>query len=277
MWGIWFGLWRRKRSWGSVFSCIFWGTQMEFNVRILMGGGFVMHVIVGLLWNALKVMTWDSHISCIFWEENRQFLTVLSNFWIGNGSQNLFQAVGGRWEDIEPDDYKIVVETYFELNRKGDDEHIDQKPRKRRHLADEEDQASPGSSELSLRHSSGNGNDRPTYHLASGDGSVHRERASASAVPCSDHMNYFKKPKDKVSTDDATFSAERTSVRRPGSVNGGARIQRPITREDKKPPKYISDITKSTEKVAISLIDEVGSESLPRRLSFIAITVCMCS
>ncbi|XP_004304779.1 PREDICTED: histone-lysine N-methyltransferase SUVR4 [Fragaria vesca subsp. vesca] len=181
--------------------------------------------------------------------------------------RNLFQAVGGRWEDIEPDDYKIVVETYFESNRKGDDEHIDQKLRKRRHLADEEDQASPGSgssSELSLRHSSGNGNDRPTCHLASGDGSVHRERASASAVPCSDHMNYFKKPKDKVSTDDATFSAERTSVRRPGSVNGGARIQRPITREDKKPPKYISDITKSTEKVAISLIDEVGSESLPR-------------
>lgn len=32
--------------------------------------------------------------------------------------RNLFQAVGGRWEDIEPDDYKIVVETYFESNRK---------------------------------------------------------------------------------------------------------------------------------------------------------------
>lgn len=109
--------------------------------------------------------------------------------------------------------------TFYLSSQQGDDEHIDQKPRKRRHLADEEDQASPGSgssSELSLRHSSGNGNDRPTYHLASGDGSVHRERASASAVPCSDHMNYFKKPKDKVSTDDATFSAERTSVRRPG-------------------------------------------------------------
>jgi hypothetical protein len=55
-------------------------------------------------------------------------------------------------------------------------------------------------------------------------------------------------------------------------MNRDARIQRQkadsnsatITREDKKPAKYITDITKSTERLAISLVDEVGNESLPK-------------
>ncbi|PRQ41679.1 hypothetical protein RchiOBHm_Chr3g0449431 [Rosa chinensis] len=56
-----------ERSWVSVFFSIFWGTQMEFFVRILVGSGFVMHVIVGLLWNAITVMIRDPQVSCIFW------------------------------------------------------------------------------------------------------------------------------------------------------------------------------------------------------------------
>lgn len=55
-------------------------------------------------------------------------------------------------------------------------------------------------------------------------------------------------------------------------MKGSSRIQRPkadpndalITHEDKKPGKYISDITKSTEKVAISFVDDVGNESWPK-------------
>ncbi|XP_050381863.1 histone-lysine N-methyltransferase SUVR4 [Argentina anserina] len=186
---------------------------------------------------------------------------------------NLYRAIDGRLEDIAQDDYKILIETYFELKEKvEEDEYRDQNPRKRRCVADEEDHTSPRSSELSLRHSSGNKNDPPTSHLASGDGSVHIKRASASAFASSNHTNNSKKPKDKLSTDDATVSAERTSIRRAGPANGAARIQRPkpdpnatsITLEDKKLPKYIPDITKSTEKVAISLVDEKGSESLPK-------------
>ncbi|PRQ41680.1 putative histone-lysine N-methyltransferase chromatin remodeling SET family [Rosa chinensis] len=188
--------------------------------------------------------------------------------------RRLYQAFDENWEPIEADNYRVLIDTYFELKEKEDDEQRDQKPRKRRHLTEEEDQASfrtGSSSEFSLGHSRHNGNHRSTRHLDSGDGSVHPERASASAVSCSNHKNNFTKPKNKVSTDDVTVSAGPTSIRRPGPV-GAARIQRPkpesnaapITCEDKKPLRCISDITKSTEKVAISLVDEVGNGSLPK-------------
>jgi hypothetical protein len=52
--------------------------------------------------------------------------------------------------------------------------------------------------------------------VAPGDGTAHPEWASASAVSHSNHKNDFMKPEDKISTDDATFSAESTSMRRPG-------------------------------------------------------------
>lgn len=84
------------------------------------------------------------------------------------------------------------------------------------HLA-EEDQVSTrtGSSlELPLKHSTHSGNVQLPCKVASGNGRLHPERASA--VSRTSHTNYFKKPKDEVSTYDAVVSAEQTSMRRPG-------------------------------------------------------------
>jgi hypothetical protein len=85
-------------------------------------------------------------------------------------------------------------------------------------LAEEEEQASfktKSRSEL-LKHSSDSGIIPFPRHVASSDGTVHPERASPFAVSRSGHKNDFMKPKDKVSTNDATVSAEQTSMRRPG-------------------------------------------------------------
>lgn len=85
-------------------------------------------------------------------------------------------------------------------------------------MAGEEEQASfktKSRSEL-LKHSSDSGIIPFPRHVVSADGTVHPERASPFVVSRSSHKNNFMKPKDKVSTNDATVSAEQTSMRRPG-------------------------------------------------------------
>ncbi|XP_062019052.1 histone-lysine N-methyltransferase SUVR4-like isoform X2 [Rosa rugosa] len=204
--------------------------------------------------------------------------------------RDLYKSFHKNWEHIEADNYRVLFDRYFEMQEnKGEAEKRDERPGKAVHLA-EEDQVSKrtGSSfELPLKHSTHSGNVQFPRHVVSGNGRVHPERASA--VSLTSHTNYFMKPKNEGSTNDAIVSAEQTSMRRPGPMNGSARIQRPktdsngpmngaariqrpktdsngasISREDKKPIIYKSDITKSTEKVPISLVDDVGIESLPK-------------
>lgn len=189
--------------------------------------------------------------------------------------KDLYNVFNKNWEYIEADNYRVLIDTYFESKENEvEEEKRDQRPGKRPHLAGEEEQASfktKSRSEL-LKHSSDSGIIPFPRHVVSADGTVHPERASPFVVSRSSHKNNFMKPKDKVSTNDATVSAEQTSMRRPGPMKGSSRMQRPrpgsndalITREDKKPVKYISDITKSTEKVAISFVDDVGNESWPK-------------
>ncbi|KAL6219137.1 hypothetical protein ACLB2K_012343 [Fragaria x ananassa] len=185
--------------------------------------------------------------------------------------RHLYKVFPKNWEHVEADNYRVLFDTYFEMKEnKGEAENRDERPSKTVHLT-EEDQVSTrtGSSlELLLKHSTHSGNVQLPRKVASGNGRLHPERASA--VSLTSHTNYFKKPKDEVSTYDVVVSAEQTSMRRP--MSGAGRIQRPMTdlngasvnHEDKKPIIYISDITKSTEKVPISLVDDAGKESLPK-------------
>lgn len=113
----------------------------------------------------------------------------------------------------------VLVKVDFDLfPEQVEEEKRDQRPGKRPHLAEEEEQASfknKSRSEL-LKPSSDSGIIPFTRHAASAAGTVHPERASSFAVSHSGHKNDFMKPKGKVSANDATVSAEQTSMRRPG-------------------------------------------------------------
>ncbi|CAL8166809.1 unnamed protein product [Prunus armeniaca] len=239
--------------------------------------------------------------------------------------KNLLAVYDKNWELIEEDNYRTLVDAYFESqDNKGEEDkrEVDmghggsERPTKKLHLANDEDhgeseipsrmvsrQASMESSEPCLRDGRAGSSSQIPLKQSRDKG----KNPTSSAVSRDNHKKDFLIPKTEESTNCVPVSAQPAPMRRPGSSGGSTggnsvtslassevgtsgrdalHVSGPskgpcrtehsqvdlngmgssclITREGKKPIKSLDDISKSTEKVKISLADEIGNESLPK-------------
>ncbi|POO02914.1 Histone-lysine N-methyltransferase SUVR4/SUVR1/SUVR [Trema orientale] len=244
--------------------------------------------------------------------------------------EDLLTVYGNDWTLIEEDNYRTLVDAYFEHNENKGVEHKSMgsgRPAKRLHLAGKQERAFPkmnhssGKStsqesrtpltssrlqiikaskpsasdsrfESSSRLSHAQPNNKVDSSTSSGVAAGAGDRKSQflrsspavksfdgpfgepscshvtrENVPSKLQKNRLPKPSTEKRINDLPLSPKPITMIRPEPQKPPPRIDhsdRPIIQDEKKRVNFLKDITKGTEKVKISLIDEIGNETLPK-------------
>ncbi|XVF06442.1 hypothetical protein REPUB_Repub06bG0048500 [Reevesia pubescens] len=151
--------------------------------------------------------------------------------------KHLLKVYDKNWELIESEDYRALIDAYFELKEdKGvdDEENVvvehggSSRLSKRLCLQDLEDQVSSTCNASQIL--SPEENEKPMINLQQGVTFFNKKDSSSSG--CSNSCNKVQK--------------------------------QPVTCVKRRPFHIIADITKGTENVKISLVDEIGNQDLPK-------------
>ncbi|EOY10855.1 hypothetical protein QUC31_009792 [Theobroma cacao] len=152
--------------------------------------------------------------------------------------EHLLRLFDENWELIESEDYRALIDAYFELK---EDKGVQDKE----NVVVEHG----GSSRLSKRLRSQEPEDQASSTKGNSSQILSPEENQKPMVNLREGVTFLKK-KDSISS---------------GCSNSCNKVQQQsVTCERKRPFRIISDITKGTENVKISLVDEIGHQDLPK-------------
>jgi len=175
--------------------------------------------------------------------------------------KNLLKVFDNNWELIEEDNFRTLVDAYFELKENSKDamQHNDgfERSIKRKHLEEQEDWVS--SSQLPNTHLIGKGKDPISSLVVTEDRSIVVNSSSSMGIDVCNALP-ITRPKKRA----LGIHNSKTGSNRNGSDCSGHINSHNLVHDERRPFCNSPDITKGSEKVKISLVYENSSESLPK-------------